>query len=329
MLDVTLLRPWWLLAFFPMMLLVLCMYRAKQHQENAWQKAFDPHLLKHFLLSIDKKKHNLALFLSLLASLCCSIALSGPAVLRSLPVIEEKLPYVMVIDLASHMNVSDIMPSRWQRAIYKARDFSQSIKGSPQALIAFSKAPFVVCPLTLDQKSLDHLLSLLNPTLMPEDGFDLALALKKAGQLLTAAHFQSGHILLLTAGKPDAESFKMAKQLKNKGIHLSVLGMGTLDNTPVKNQQGHFVFQHNGSILTTALHPHAYAKLANAGGGNWAMFHGDDRDIEQIINGLGFMMQDNKHLTNQWKASQFQEISSWFACFAALALLAVFRRGVL
>ena len=40
-------------------------------------------------------------------------------------------------------------------------------------------------------------------------------------------------VILLTAGKPDQQSFKAAATLKDQGIHVSVLAMGTQDKTPL------------------------------------------------------------------------------------------------
>jgi Ca-activated chloride channel family protein len=71
-------RPWWLLAFIPVVLFVVLLFR-HSGKSNSWAKYCDAHLLEHVLVGRESKakKSLLPIFFLLVWSVAI-VALAGP-----------------------------------------------------------------------------------------------------------------------------------------------------------------------------------------------------------------------------------------------------------
>ena len=125
---------------------------------------------------------------------------------------------------------------------------------------------------------------------------------------------------------PDQSAIDQAKVWLRKGIHTSVLAVGSERKNPRRDTQGRFVYNNKGQLQTTAIDPKRLSMLARAGQGNWSLFHGDDRDIEEILHGVGYWVWKQQHKSHG-QGMQWRELSGFFVLLAMLCMLPIFRRG--
>jgi len=199
------LRPLWLLALLPALLLVWVLWHRRG--EVAWRNVIAPHLLQHLFAGGGvpegrlRPMHLLGAFW-----LLGVIAAAGPTWQREpAPFAEQRAPLVIVLSLGESMLAEDIQPSRLERAVHKIRDLLALRPGARTALIAYAGSAHLVMPFTTDARLVEQFAAELSPQLMPRPGNAPAEGLTLATQLLQQADAGGGNILLITDGlRPDA-----------------------------------------------------------------------------------------------------------------------------
>ncbi|MFN7097896.1 MAG: vWA domain-containing protein [Gammaproteobacteria bacterium] len=319
-------RPWWLLALIPLALLWLFSNKIQRKAHN-WAKVCDPHLLPHLLVSQPGTRGIMVWVLVGIAWTVAILALAGPTWHRlPQPVYKQEINRVIVFDLSNAMRVTDIPPSRLVRARYKLLDLLQQMKEGQVGLVVYSGEPYVVSPLTNDANTIAAMVPNLSPTLMPVTGNNLASGLSLAAKILQQAGAQQGQIIVITAGKADADTLAEAKKLTRNGIDISVMGVGTGKNTPVLQANGQFLQDQNGAIVFSKLDPSSLEELASIGHGQYVTFSNDDSDIKVLLStkqgNANFKQGKDKATTTLWQDEG--RLLIWPLLFIGLI---AFRRG--
>jgi len=105
---------------------------------------------------------------------------------------------------------------------------------------------------------------------MPEQGDQLAPALQEAGRLLETEAAQHGQVVVLSDGFADpAESLRAAQELRQKGMTVHVIGVGTQAGAPEPDGKGGFVQDPNGRPRLTREQTDELQRVAMAGGGEF------------------------------------------------------------
>ena len=327
--DLHLLRPGWLLALIP---LALGLWRLARNNTGAaaWRGVVDTHLLPHLLVGQDGRTRWLPLLLLALGGLLGTLALAGPVWQRlPQPAFQAQAQRVIVLDISPGMNASDLPPSRLAHARYEILDLLKRFQEGQTALIAYGAEPFVVSPLTADAKTIAAQVPSLSTDLLPVQGDKRTdLALQAAGRLLGQAGSPHGQVILLTdALDHPAAALQAARQLRDKGYRLSVLGVGTAEGAPVPAADGGFVKSGDGSPLVAKLDTEALRSLAKSGGGHYVTSRSDDRDLQALDTDTGRERRATAAGEPTVLADQWREEGPWLL-LALLPLAAVgFRRG--
>ncbi|MDF1683703.1 MAG: VWA domain-containing protein [Legionellaceae bacterium] len=228
------LRPAWLIAIIPLVMLGMFMLLQKS-SSRAWQTACDAHLLPHLLETHGQGPRHRALFYLLGAILCMILSLAGPSGKKlPVPVYEYLHPRVLLLDVSRENLASDLKPNRLTRAKFKLHDLFQHQDKGQFGLIAYTEEPFVVSPITHDAQTIDALIDPISPDIMPVDGNNLERALQNAAQLIQQTGAGRGDVLVLTGTVPSQTAIKTAKKLAAQHIYTSILPLTTanIKSTP-------------------------------------------------------------------------------------------------
>jgi Ca-activated chloride channel family protein len=198
------LRPYWLLALPPVVILWWTIW-CRQDRVAAWSRVVDPHLLKHLLVGRRARARLRPVHLLLAAWLVAVIAVSGPTWRRKpAPFADDKAGLVVLLKVSGTMNATDVQPTRLERAKHKLRDLLAQREGAATGLVVYSGSAHLVMPLTRDHRIITAMIEDLTPDLMPADGDALAEAVEAAETLFARAG-TSGSVVVMADGIATAQ----------------------------------------------------------------------------------------------------------------------------
>lgn len=273
------LRPYWLFGLLALPPLLWWLRRRGQRQAQ-WQRSVDPHLLPHLLHGgADVQTRALPWLVGVALSLAL-LALSGPS-WRSLPqpLLRERTPLMIVLDLSPAIRAADTAPDRLRRARAKIERLLASRSGQI-GLVVYAEDAFVVAPLTDDAANVGLFLDALSPEIMPQGDnaaagagsrADRGIAL--AAEALERGRYRVGDILLIghAAGSRAASA---AEDAADAGFRVSVLAVGTAGGGLYRDR--------SGGTRTSTLDAAGLRAVAAAGNGGYAVISADDSDLEQL-----------------------------------------------
>ena len=335
-----LLRPEWLYALLPLVLLLPWLYR-RNATEDPWRRVIDPHLLAHLHAGSDLPRpvwQRAGARLSLLAVLwaVAVLALCGPSWQRSpAPLHRPGGALVVLLDLSLSMYAADVTPDRIARARQEVTDLVQQFSGGRTALIAYAGDAHIVTPFTDDTRTLTNLLASLEPAIMPVPGSDLAAALQLAQTLIKGGDETQGSVVVVTDEVVNAADLTV---FDHEHFPISILGVGTaqggpipisFDNAPPRN-----LTDAQGTTVIARLDPERLAEVARQGNGVYVTARADDADTRLLLaNAPGSAMdaKGNEDATSDATSQvlQWQDQGYWLVLLLLPFCAYAFRRGVL
>lgn len=320
-------RPYWLLAVIPYLVILALMLRNKLSQGN-WSAVCDAELLPYILQEKAVNQSRWPLTAGAIAALLVIIALAGPTWKRlPSPVFRNDSAVVIALDLSRSMDAADIKPSRLIRARYKIADILKQRKDGQTALLVYAGDAFTVTPLTDDTETIASQLEALNTDIMPSQGSNTALVLEKAVELFKQAGLQKGQILLVTDGVDVDKTLAAVKSLDK--YKLSILGVGTDDGAPIALPEGGFLKDEQGNIVVPKLNSHELTKLAQAGNGAYQTITANDADIQTLLAALDKPVQQQGKENTNLLLEQWADKGPWLLLLVLPLAALSFRKGLL
>lgn len=300
--DFHFIRPWWLLALVPAILLAWRLWRINPRLDS-WAAVCDGHLLQYLVQSKSSGKRQGALLCLFFSLLFFIISLAGPSWTRlPVPSYQQIEPRVLILDMSEAMAANDLSPDRLTRAKFKLHDLLSRKDIGQVGLVVYTSEPFVVSPLTEDGKTIDALLSSLTMDAMPVNGEQLDTALKQGAALIRQAGFKQGQLLVMTAETPSQSAIEEAGRLAKTAIYTSVM--------PILADQSRNVL---------------FKSLAAAGQGMVLPFNDNETNLKAWLSASTGMHQYS--LSEQNQIPVWRDEGRWFLIPAMIGLLPVFRRG--
>jgi Ca-activated chloride channel homolog len=317
------LAPMWLWALVALPAIIAFGFR-RDATRTVLSRLVDADLLPH-LLRGQPRRARAPTMLFATGWMLCSLALAGPTWSRvSEQLSADRAAQVVAISLSQHMLARDQAPDRMERARYKAKDLLTSNADGLNALIGYAGQSFVVAPLTTDAHSLDDLLNAMGPDTMPVDGDNAAQAIEQGTRLIGDAKVDGGSLVLIT-DDANVDAQAAARKALVAGVHVSVLGVGTTQGTPIPLGDGSFLRGDNGAVVLARRNDGALAALAAAGGGRYTTMTDDSADVA--------LMHDQLHVglhaavvTGQF-GDAWQDRGPWLLLPLVLIAAFSFRRG--
>ena len=297
------LRPWWLLALLLPLFIYWKFYRGVKNQ-SSWEKVCDKHLLDFLLVRGSSKQRKFIGHAALIGMLVAVIAMAGPTWKKTpVPSFSPENPVVILLNLSSDMDETDLSPNRLSRAKFKIDDLLTMLKSSQAGLIVYSSEPFLISPIT-DVKIVENLLPEISRNIMPENGDRPDRAIDLAVEKLKNANFQEGNIIIFApdAGQGFDQALDAAKAANKANFAVSTINMSATDSEKLK-------------------------LIAQAGGGIYLNATPNDADMKRLADKINqstgnFKLSEN--LRNQW-----QDYGYYLLIIPLLCCLYFFRKGII
>ena len=309
----------------PLVIAAAILLARRQLGPGNWATVVSPSLLPYVLSASAVRKGDYRWWLLGLGGVLAVLALAGPAWQRiDQPVFRSDQALVVALDLSRSMDAQDLPPSRLARARLKILDILERRGSGQTALVVYSSNAFTVTPLTTDNDTIAALVSSLSTDIMPSRGSYPVAAINKGWQLLQQAGAVFGEILLITDGGSSPAAERVARDLRDAGYTLSVLGVGTTGGAPIPRLGGGFVTGQAGQIAVPRLEETALRNLAIQGGGRYSTLSTDERDLDLLLSGeVGRREASDESLaTDRWR-----EEGPWLLLLLLPLAALAFRRG--
>ena len=240
--DFHFLRPAWLLLA-PLAVWIWWQVRKSQDPLRGWRAAIEPELLDALTVgrianpsgdhaNSSGRKGVPSYFccrdVGLLAAwLLAVIAVAGPTWRpEPSPFADDPVPVMLVLRAGESMDLSDLAPSRMERARLKIADFAQQRKSQPLGLVAYSGSAHLVLPPTRDTSVVAAMAAEISPAVMPKAGDDLAGAIELAARTLGK---DGGSIVVLADTVVDGADNTLAEFRSANGLPVHFLAVARAD----------------------------------------------------------------------------------------------------
>jgi Ca-activated chloride channel family protein len=258
---------------------------------------------------------------------CLALSVAGIALALSRPRwggAEEKVErrgvdVVYLIDSSLSMAAPDVAPSRLFAAKAMVRRMSQAMPGDRVALVQTEGEGMMLAPLTLDGAVLDLLLDTVEAGSLPRPGTELAAGLDTALRLFGPQTARHRALIILSDGEDHGGGIEAsAAKLRESGVVVFALGIGTPDGSPIPVGGGDFKRDESGKVVITRLHEETLESLARATGGAYLRVTGAATDPAPILRQVDRL---EKRTLETETVTTREERFQWPLLLAAAALL--------
>jgi Ca-activated chloride channel family protein len=223
--------------------------------------------------------------------LCLGLALAVAALARPQygrieeQVFDQSREIMIAVDLSKSMLAEDVKPNRLGRAKLLIQSLLERLEGERVGLVLFSGTAFVQSPLSSDYEILNEFLPMLEPGYLPAGGSDYEALLHAAAESFGANGTSDRFLIILSDGEATDEKWReQIPALKEKGIRVIGLGVGTSNGSMIPDGAGGFVKDERGAVVMSKLENATLQELAKETNGTY-----EDAstwvDIAQLLQG--------------------------------------------
>lgn len=320
------LRPWWLMALIPAVLLFLGL-KFRHAGQSAWARAIDPGLLQYLLDSKPNRRQLMPLYGLLAAWTIAALALAGPTWRQiPMPVQQSENALIIVLDLSLSMYANDLSPDRVTRAQRKITDILNDRDEGLTALVVYAGDAHTVVPLTDDVGTIHNLVPALDPDVMPVLGSDPAAGVQQALSLLDNAGIEQAQVLLMTDGILPGDIPAIERAFAERAHTLSILGIGTREGAPIPTPEGGFLRDSQNAIVIPKLERELLETLSSRTRGRYADIALTNEDFNYLLDESIFAQKSNL-VESGLDFDTWQEAGPWLVLLILPLAALAFRRG--
>ncbi|MEW4489886.1 VWA domain-containing protein [Thalassoglobus sp. JC818] len=291
------LRPWWLL----LLPIVVALWWRRQHWLNptgGWRALMEPQFVDALTIGHQQQRNwsHLAL---LLCGVLAVISVAGPTwSLEPSPFSDDVVPVMLVLKASESMSLTDLMPSRMERAQLKIVDFSKQRSGQPLGLIAYAGSAHLVLPPTKDTSVLSTMASEISPEILPKPGEDVIQAIKLADRTLENV----GGTIVIVADAISKYAPEDVSEFRKSSANRVIVWAIAREQTPELDSIRTFAREIDASVVVMSS---------------------DQTDAESLVR---MTARKPVAVAEKQDGARWQEAGWWLVPFVALSLLTTFRR---
>lgn len=291
----------------------------RKWKKKAKKKIGDEQLVNLLTASHSTKKFSAKFYLILAAMALTAL---GAANLRSAgkgeDVNRKGRDIIIAMDVSKSMLADDIKPNRLEKSKQFVSKLLEQLPDDRIALIWFAGKAYLPMPLTADQGAASLFVQSAATDAVPTQGTVIGEALRLAAESFPQQDKRYKVVLLITDGEDHDESaVTMARQLKDRGILLITIGLGTVEGSPITEPgTTEYKKDKDGQTVVTKLNEILLKQMAVANGGLYGNMQNSDallKEVTAVIDQL-----EKKGTEGDVSNTNY---NNYFVLFLALALL--------
>lgn len=180
----------------------------------------------------------------------------------------EGIEMIVALDLSNSMLAKDVTPSRLTLAKNIVSRMTEELANNKIGLIYFAGEAYIQLPITSDFVSAKMFLQSADPSLIPAQGTVIGDAIKLATRGFSPdKEVKKALVLITDAENLDGDVEEALKEAKEKGILISVLGVGTEEGGPIPMPGGDYLTDEEGKVVVTRLNQQLAKQIAETADG--------------------------------------------------------------
>ncbi len=312
-------NPEYLYLFIAMPLLVALYIYLNIRKRNDVKKLGVLSTIKKMMPELSLKRSYLKFWL-IFAVLCTGIIMiARPQFGTKVENVEkEGIELVIAIDVSNSMLARDVAPDRLARAKQILSRIIDVRKNDKVALIVFAGEAYVQMPLTSDTQSAKLFLNTIDPSLVPVQGTAIGEAIALGVSSFSNDQDVDKAIILITDGEDhEGNANEAAKQASDAGIMVNVIGIGSVEGTPVPESEysNNYKTDSGGQVVVSRLNEQMAQEIAQNGKGLYVQADNSNTAIRALETEL------NELETKKTTSLSYSEYDEKFPFFAWILLI--------
>ena len=298
-------------------------------RRKAIRKFGDPVLMAQLMPDVSKYRPDVKFWLVFAAIGLFAVLLARPQFGSKLETVKRQGVEVMIaLDISNSMLAQDVQPSRLEKAKRLVAQLVDKMENDKVGMIVFAGDAFTQLPITSDYISAKMFLESINPSLISKQGTAIGAAINLATRSFTPQEGVGRAVIVITDGEShEGGAVEAAKAAAEKGIQVSVLGVGMPDGAPIPVEgTNDFRRDRDGNVVVTRLNEQMCQEIAQAGDGIYVRVDNSNaaqKVIAQEINKMAKADVETQVYTEF--NEQFQAVA-WIILLLLLAEMLILER---
>ena len=305
----------YLLAVIP--LLAVIRWLMVRQQKKRLRQFGDPDLVKELMPDVSRFRPLVKFCLLLMVLSLLIVMLARPQF--GTKISHEKrtgIETIIAMDISNSMLAEDVTPSRLDRAKMMVENLVDNFTNDKIGLIVFAGDAFIQLPITSDYVSAKMFLSSIDPSMMATQGTDIAAAISMASHSFTQEEGIGKAIIVITDGEDhEGGALEAAKEAKDRGHRVYVLGVGSPKGAPIPVGNGDYMKDNTGQTVMTGLNEEMCRQIAQAGGGAYIHVENNSSAQEKLDEEL------DKLAKKETETTIYSDYDEQFQAVGIIALL--------
>lgn len=298
-------------------------------RRKAIRKFGVPVLMAQLMPDVSKYRPDVKFWLVFAAIGLFAVLLARPQFGSKLETVKRQGVEVMIaLDISNSMLAQDVQPSRLEKAKRLVAQLVDKMENDKVGMIVFAGDAFTQLPITSDYISAKMFLESINPSLISKQGTAIGAAINLATRSFTPQEGVGRAVIVITDGENhEGGAVEAAKAAAEKGIQVSVLGVGMPDGAPIPVEgTNDFRRDRDGNVVVTRLNEQMCQEIAQAGDGIYVRVDNSNaaqKVIAQEINKMAKADVETQVYTEF--NEQFQAVA-WIILLLLLAEMLILER---
>ena len=258
------------LFLYLLLLFVVGVYfYASYRRKSALRKYGDPELLSALMPEVSSHRPQIKFWLTFVAMCFMVLLIARPQFGSKVETVKRHgIETVIALDISNSMLAEDVAPNRLEKSKNIISRLVDSFEDDKVGLIVFAGDAFIQLPITSDFISAKMFLESINPGLVTRQGTNIKAAIDMATRSFTPNEGVGKAIIIITDGENhEGGATEAAKAAAEKGMSVYVMGVGSLEGSPIPTGRNDFRRDKQGNVIVTKLNEKMCQEIAAAGNG--------------------------------------------------------------
>ena len=258
-----------LFLYFLLLFVVGVYLYAGYRRKSALRSYGDPELLSALMPEVSRHRSQIKFWFTFVALCFMVLLIARPQFGSKVETVKRQgIETVIALDISNSMLAEDVAPNRLEKSKNIISRLVDSFEDDKVGLIVFAGDAFIQLPITSDFISAKMFLESINPGLITRQGTNVKAAIDMATRSFTPNEEVGKAIIIITDGENhEGGAVEAAKAAVEKGMSVYVMGVGSLEGSPIPTGRNDFRRDKEGNVIVTKLNEKMCQEIAAAGNG--------------------------------------------------------------